>query len=113
MSKVTETKTTKTEFEGMPPVADKAPTVRWEDAEMRTTYANAVNAISTMEEVAIFFGVNKSWNPEGGELAISLSDRMMLTPHAAKRLWTILGAVLDQYEDRYGELNIAARSKAN
>lgn len=84
----------------------KAPKVVWNDADMRTTYANAVNAISTMEEVAIFFGVNKSWNPGDGDLEITLSDRMVLNPHAAKRLWTILGAVLQQYEQRYGPLNV-------
>ncbi len=83
----------------------RTPKVRWIDKDMRTTYANAVNAVSTMEEVAIFFGMNKSWNPGEGDLEIDLSDRMVLNPHAAKRLWTILGAVLQQYEQRYGALN--------
>ena len=83
------------------------PRVVWNDADMRTTYANAVNAISTMEEVAIFFGVNKSWNPGEGDLEVALSDRMVLNPHAAKRLWTILGAVLQEYESRFGALNVA------
>ncbi len=84
----------------------RAPRVVWHDEDMRTTYANAVNAVSTMEEVAIFFGVNKSWNPGEGDLEVDLSDRMVLNPHAAKRLWTILGAVLNQYEGRFGPLNV-------
>ena len=84
----------------------RAPKVVWNDTDMRTTYANAVNAVSTMEEVAIFFGVNKSWNPGEGDLEVDLSDRMVLNPHAAKRLWTILGAVLTQYESRFGPLNV-------
>jgi hypothetical protein len=90
-------------------VADaRVPRVVWNDKDARTTYANAVNAISTMEEVAIFFGVNKNWSPGDGNLEVELSDRIVLNPHAAKRLWTILGAVLTQYETRFGELKVAA-----
>ena len=88
----------------------QAPRVVWNDGDMRTTYANAVNAVSTMEEVAIFFGVNKSWNPGEGDLEVDLSDRLVLNPHAAKRLWTILGAVLTQYETRFGPLNVPQAS---
>ncbi len=84
----------------------RAPRVIWNDEDMRTTYANAVNAVSTLEEVAIFFGVNKRWNPGEGDLEVDLSDRMVLNPHAAKRLWTILGAVLNEYENRFGPLNV-------
>ncbi len=90
----------------------RAPRVVWNDQNMRTTYANAVNAVSTMEEVAIFFGVNKSWNPGEGDLEVDLSDRMVLNPHAAKRLWTILGAVLSQHESRFGPLNVPQPSNA-
>lgn len=91
----------------------KAQKVRWNDKEMRTTYANAVNAVSTMEEVAVFFGVNKSWNPSEDDLEIDLSDRIILNPLAAKRLWTILGAVLQQYEQRFGPLNVLNQQTTN
>jgi hypothetical protein len=93
------------EKEQAPPAA--APTVKWDSSDMRTTYANAVNAISTLEEVTLFFGTNHSWNFENPqEVKVQLSDRIVLNPFAAKRLWTILGSVLNEYESRFGPLNL-------
>ncbi len=83
------------------------PTVNWDDSEMRTTYANVVNASSTREEVTIFFGTNLTWNPgEGREFNVKLADRIVLNPYAAKRLWILVGAILKEYESRFGPLNI-------
>ena len=83
------------------------PAVNWDDSAMRTSYANVVNASSTREEVMLFFGQNLTWNPaEAREFNIRLSDRIVLNPYAAKRLWTLLGALLREYEARFGALNI-------
>jgi hypothetical protein len=83
------------------------PTVNWDDSEMQTSYANVVNASSTREEVTLFFGTNLTWNPtESREFNIKLNDRIVLNPHAAKRLWMLLGAILKEYESRFGPLNI-------
>jgi hypothetical protein len=41
------------------PQAAAAPTVRWDDAQMQTSYANACNVVSTREEVVLFFGINQ------------------------------------------------------
>jgi len=83
------------------------PTVNWDDSEMRTTYANVVNASSTREEVAVFFGTNLTWNPtETNQFNVRLADRVVLSPYAAKRLWVLLGAILNQYEARFGKLDI-------
>ncbi len=85
------------------------PTVNWDDSEMRTSYANVVNASSTREEVTLFFGTNMTWNPtEVREFNVRLSDRIVLSPYAAKRLWTLLGAILKEYETRFGTLGIDA-----
>ena len=71
------------------------PTVNWDDSSMKTSYANVVNAASTREEVTLFFGTNLTWNPnEAKEFNVRLSDRVVLSPFAAKRLWILLGAVL-------------------
>jgi Protein of unknown function (DUF3467) len=84
-----------------------APTVNWDDSAMRTSYANVVNAASTREEVTLFFGTNLTWNPsEAREFHVRLSDRIVLNPHAAKRLWILLGAILKEYESRFGPLNM-------
>ena len=84
-----------------------APTVDWDDSEMRSSYANVVNASSTREEVTLFFGTNKTWKPtETREFHVQLSDRIVLNPYAAKRLWLLLGAILKEYERRFGELRV-------
>ena len=84
------------------------PTVNWDDSNMKTSYANVVNAASTREEVTLFFGTNQTWNltPDKQEFNVRLSDRVVLNPYAAKRLWTLLGAVLNEYEKRFGTLSI-------
>ncbi len=87
------------------------PNVVWDDSNMKTAYANVVNAISSREEVMLFFGTNQTWNIEPGkELTVGLTDRIILNPHAAKRLFTLLAAVLAQYEKRHGKINIDPRS---
>lgn len=84
-----------------------APTVDWDDSQMRSSYANVVNASSTREEVTLFFGTNKTWKPsESREFHVQLSERIVLNPYAAKRLWVLLGAILTEYEKRFGKLQI-------
>lgn len=84
-----------------------APTVNWDDSQMRTSYANVVNASSTREEVTLFFGTNLTWNPsQAREFHVRLNDRIVLNPYAAKRLWILLGAILREYEQRIGTLDI-------
>jgi len=84
-----------------------APTVNWDDSGMSTSYANVVNAASTREEVTLFFGTNQTWNPVGKtEFEVKLTDRIVVSPFAAKRLWTLMGAVLQEYERRFGSLDL-------
>ncbi|MFW6027499.1 MAG: DUF3467 domain-containing protein [bacterium] len=83
------------------------PSVKWNDSDMRTTYANVVNATSTREEVTLFFGTNLTWNPnDAKDFKVQLSDRIILTPFAAKRLNAILARNLAEYENRYGALKL-------
>lgn len=91
-----------------------APTVDWDDSEMRSTYANVVNASSSREEVTVFFGSNMTWNPaQASKLHVKLSDRIILNPHAAKRLWLLLGVILNQYEKRFGTIEVDATAAQN
>jgi hypothetical protein len=83
------------------------PTVDWDDSNMRSSYANVVNASSTREEVTLFFGTNKTWKLNAArEFHVELNDRIVLNPYAAKRLWVLLGALLKEYETRFGELKM-------
>jgi hypothetical protein len=84
--------------------------IRWDDSQMASSYANVVNATSSREEVTLFFGTNRTWNAaELDKVVVNLSNRIILNPHAAKRLLTLLAAVLAEYERRYGKVNITSR----
>jgi hypothetical protein len=92
------------------PATNEVPTVRWDDGQMASTYANVVNAASTREEVTLFFGTNRTWNTTQGEpVVVNLTNRIILNPHAAKRLLVLLTAVLTEYEQRFSKIVIGAR----
>jgi hypothetical protein len=71
---------------------------------MKSTYANVCNVTSTREEVVVVFGTNQGW--KGAGQSVELSDRMILSPYAAKRLSRLLNGVIEEYEDRFGTLAI-------
>ncbi|MDP6839480.1 MAG: DUF3467 domain-containing protein [Planctomycetota bacterium] len=81
-----------------------APNVKWNDKDMRTSYANVCNVSSSKEEVVFLFGVNQAWHGGVDEVEVQLTDRMIMSPHAAKRMYTLLGNMLQQYEGRFGQL---------
>ena len=91
---------------GTQAAARKAPEIVWDDSRMRSSYANVCNVSSTREEVVLLFGVNQSWQGGGGPVKVELQDRIILSPHAAKRLSLLLGGIVRQYEDRFGKLDI-------
>jgi len=83
----------------------QTPTIRWDDSKMRSVYANVCNVSSTQEEVTLLFGTNQAWRSGQKEVAIELSDRVILSPFAAKRLSRLLSGVVDEYERRFGKLS--------
>jgi hypothetical protein len=82
------------------------PTIRWDDSNMQSSYANVCNVTSTREELMLLFGTNQTWNTGQQELTIKLSDRIILSPYAAKRLHVLLGNVLKEYESKFGSLGM-------
>jgi hypothetical protein len=81
--------------------------VNWDDTKMVTTFANVVNVLVTREELTLLFGINQTWNAsQGKELTVQLSNRIVLTPYAAKRLLTLLTARMNDYESRIGPLTL-------
>ena len=86
--------------------ATKKRTIDWDSSNMKTTFANVVNIQSTQEQIDLFFGTNQTWNAAENAVKIELSNRIILTPHAAKRLWTALGGVLEEYEARHASLTL-------
>ena len=82
------------------------PKVKWDDTGMKTSYANVCNVASTREEVTILFGTHQNWHSGQSEIGVRLSDRIILSPFAAKRLALLLQNVAGQYEKRFGSLGI-------
>jgi hypothetical protein len=81
--------------------------VNWDDSKMVTTFANVVNVMVTREELTLLFGMNQTWNmAETKELTVQLSNRIVLTPYAAKRLLALLTARMRDYEARLGPLTL-------
>ena len=91
-----------------PAEAAESTTVKWDDAEMSTSYANVCNVSSTREEVTLLFGTNQTWHTGQGEVVIKLSDRLIVSPFAAKRLSLLLNNIVEQYESRFGALSTDA-----
>lgn len=85
--------------------------IRWDDSKMSSSYANVCNVSSTREEVTVLFGTNQAWHTGLKELTVQLSERVVLNPYAAKRLSVLLGNVMNEYENRFGELEIEAPQK--
>jgi hypothetical protein len=82
--------------------------IKWDDSGMRSSYANVCNVTSTREEVVMLFGMNQAWNRGQKEVTIQLTDRIVVSPYAAKRLAMLLDGVIKEYENRFGALNIEA-----
>jgi hypothetical protein len=84
-------------------------TIRWDDTNLKSSYANVCNVSSTREEVVLVFGINQAWERGQAEVRVQLTDRIILSPFAAKRLSLLLTNVVREYETRFGVLNLEAR----
>ena len=88
-----------------------SPTIRWDDSKMRSVYANVCNVSSTREEVTLLFGTNQAWRSGQKEVGIELTDRIIVSPFAAKRLSVLLSGIVEEYETRFGALDDAVVNK--
>jgi hypothetical protein len=79
--------------------------VKWDDKELTTSYANVCNVSSTREEVTLLFGTNETGMSKD-EMSVRLTERIILSPYAAKRLAQVIGNVMAEYEKRFGKLDI-------
>jgi len=83
--------------------------IRWDDSNIKSSYANVCNVSSTREEVVLVFGTNQAWERGQAEVRVELSHRIILSPFAAKRLADLLANVMREYESRFGVLSVEAR----
>ncbi len=102
--------TNRAEPAGEPKANVEGTKIKWDDSAMKSSYANVCNVTSTREEVVMLFGMNQAWNRGQKEVTIQLTDRIVVSPYAAKRLSLLLTGIITEYESRYGSLNIEAGS---
>jgi hypothetical protein len=68
--------------------------------------AEASLGVPTAHLGVLLFGMNQAWNRGQKEVTIHLTDRIVVSPYAAKRLSMLLQGVVNEYEKRFGTLNI-------
>lgn len=100
------TKDSREDAKDAKPAPMTGPKVVWDDSKMHTSYANVCNVLGTREEIMLLFGANQAWHGGQKEVTVALSERIVLNPYAAKRLFQLLGQGLKEYETRYGELKL-------
>ncbi|MBB05006.1 DUF3467 domain-containing protein [Pseudooceanicola sp.] len=71
---------------------------------LKSSYCNVCNGSSTQEEVVINFGVNESWDMNKSKIEVDLHHRVVMSPHAAKRLADMMNRLIEEHEARYGKL---------
>jgi hypothetical protein len=81
----------------------------WDDSKMRSVYSNVANVAGGREEIVLLFGMNQAWHAGQKEVNVQLTDRIVLSPFAAKRLSILLNNVLADYEKKFGKLEIAVQ----
>lgn len=88
------------------PVAKaSAAKVQFDTRNLKSSYANVCTVTSTREEVVLNFGINQAWERGSPDMAIELTNRIILSPFAAKRMLDLLGKLMREYEVRYGALH--------
>jgi hypothetical protein len=81
----------------------------WDSSNVRSVYANVFNIGPGREEFVIFFGMNQAWDAGQKELKVQLSERVVMSPYAAKRLAMALTGAVAEFEKRFGTIDIEAR----
>jgi len=83
-------------------------TLTWDDSKVESNYANIATATASREEFFLLFGTHQNWQgrPGDGRVTVRLSDRMILSPFAAKRLALVLSQTVAAYEERFGTIKV-------
>ena len=87
-------------------------TIKVDDSGITNSYANVCNVSSSQEEVVLVFGINQAWERGGKDVRVKLTDRIILNPHAGKRLAAMLNNVVEQYEKKFGVLQAPGAKEA-
>lgn len=79
--------------------------VKFDTSQLKSSYCNVCNGSSTREEVVLNFGVNSTWDLGRDNLEVALHHRIVMSPHAAKRVRDMMNRLIDEHEARHGKLD--------
>lgn len=84
-----------------------------EQTELKVSYANVCRIAQTPNEVIVDFGMNPNFFGNILDEPLKLENRVIMSHDAAKRLCLHLMASIQNYENRYGtiELDVTKRLK--
>lgn len=85
----------------------------WDDSKMEMSYANVCNVSSTKEEFNLLFGTNQTWTGIQKDIRVSLSNRIILNPYAAKRMAIMLTRAVQQYEEKVAPIKLDTEHMVN
>jgi hypothetical protein len=71
-----------------------AVSIRFDDKDMVTNYANVASVAATTDEILLLFGTNKGWAVAGAPVEVGLSNRIIMTVSVARGLVDTLSRVL-------------------
>jgi hypothetical protein len=80
--------------------------INWIGSNIQSLRANICKVTYTREEIMILFGESQRGPMRQKELNILLTDRIVLSPLIAQRLGAALNNVIQDYESKYGPLEI-------
>jgi hypothetical protein len=89
------------------PPAGPAPLPTVEAEGLQPIYANFVKVTPAPEELVLDFGLNPNLPGSGAaQVAIKISERLVLNYFTAKRLWGAIGLSLQRHEQTFGVLEV-------
>jgi hypothetical protein len=91
--------------------AQQPPQFPTDYSSLSTIYTNFCRVNVTPEELVLDFGLNTQMTPHPTE-AIKLTHRVVMNFYAAKRLMNALLAVINQFENTYGVLELDFQHRA-
>ena len=88
------------------------PKIGRDNSNMRRSYANAFDVSVTREEIVLLFGVNQAEDARQQQATVQPLERLILNPFTAKRLATSLNNLIQEYESKFGPLEVKSLPSA-
>jgi hypothetical protein len=73
--------------------------------DLHTAYANIAQVKASREEFMLLLGTGRPGPADANEIRVTLNQRIILSPAAAKRLSVLLNQVIHEYEAKFGSLD--------